>query len=58
MNLLQQVATFVRVAFVRSGKPFERGTERRGGLGIPLFPTGPPGRITHSFQLVAKRRLF
>ena len=58
MNLLQQVATFIRVAFVRPGKPFERRTESRGRLGIPLFLTGRPGRLTHSFQLVAKRRHF
>ena len=53
MNLLQQVATFIRVALVRPRKPFERGTERRGCLGIPLFATGVPVRITHSIQVVA-----
>jgi hypothetical protein len=53
MNLLQQVATFVRVAFVRPGKPFERRTERRGCLGIPLFLTGCTARITHSIEVVA-----
>ena len=56
MNLLQQVAPFVGVAFVRAGKPFERRTERRDGLGIPLFLalSGRPGPITHSFQVVAE----
>ena len=53
MNVLQQVATFVRVAFVRPGQPFERRTERRGCLGIPLVLTGRPARITHSIQVVA-----
>ena len=58
MNLLQQVATFVRVAFVRPRQPFERRTERRGCLGIPLFLTGRPARITHSCQVVAWQRDF
>ena len=53
MNLLQQVATLVRVAFIGPRQPFERRTERRGGLGVPLFLTGRPARITHSFQVVA-----
>ena len=48
MNLLQQVATFVRVAFIRPRKPFERRTERRGCFGIPLLSTGRPARIAHS----------
>ena len=54
VNLLQQVATFIRITFIRPRQPFERRTERRGGLGIPLFLTGRPGRITHSLQVVAK----
>ena len=58
MNLLQQVATFVWVAFVRPGKPFERRTERRGSLGIPLLLSGRPARITHSSQVVASERKF
>jgi hypothetical protein len=53
MNLLQQVATFVRVAFIRPREPLERRTERRGCLGIPLFLTGRPARVTHCNQVVA-----
>jgi hypothetical protein len=58
MNLLQQVAAFFWVAFVRPGQPFERRTERRGCLGIPLFLAGRPARITRSLQVVAQDREF
>ena len=56
MNLLQQVATFVRVAFVRPRQPLQRRAERRGGLGIQLLAIAGPARINHSFQVVAWRR--
>jgi hypothetical protein len=58
VNLLQQVATFIRIAFIRPRKPFERRSERRGCLRIQLFAIAGPARVTHSFQVVAWRRSF
>jgi hypothetical protein len=58
MNLLQQVAPPVRVAFVRSCEPFECRTEFCGGFSIPLFVTGRPARIPHSCQVVAREEDF
>ena len=58
MNLLQQVATFIWVAFVRPRQPFESWTELRSCLGVSAFLTGDAGRITHSVQVVAWRRHF
>ena len=58
MNFLQEVTTFIGVVFISARKPFERRTERRGCLGIPLFLTGRAVGITHSFQVVAWRRRF
>ena len=56
MNLLQQVATFVWIAFVPPRQPLQGGAERLGGLGIQLFAIAGPGRIIHSFQVVAWRQ--
>jgi hypothetical protein len=54
VNVLEKIATFVGVTLVGSRQPFERRTERRGCLGIPLVLTGRPACITHSIQVVAR----
>jgi len=36
MNLLQQIATLVGIAFIRPRKAFERGAERRDCIGRPF----------------------
>src|SRR5262245_33933414 len=47
VDLLQQVATSLLVAFVRPGKPFERRAELCGCLRIPLLLTTRQARLLY-----------
>ena len=58
MNLLQQVASFVRIAFIRASQPLQGSAESVGGLGIHLFAIVGLACITHSMQVVAVRTSF
>lgn len=48
MNLLQQVATLVWVAFIRASKPLQGSAERLGCVGIQLLAIAGLASITHS----------
>ena len=55
VNVLQQVAPCLGVAFVAAGQPLERRAERARRLGIAFLLALAPDGIAHSGQIVAGR---
>ena len=53
VNLLQQIASSIRVAFIRSRKPLQRRLELFGGLGVSPILVGRTATFTHRQEVVA-----
>ena len=44
MNILAQVASLIRIGFIRAGEPFKRGAELVGGFRVEVILAGSTRR--------------